>query len=511
VEEDFINERTPLATKEGLYEIQAFNGGCMRSDVMNIELLESSSFGLGADQTQCIGTPVFLDTQEPDLTYVWERLFATPSIQTGNSSTFTVNEEGFYVAYGTNNLGCTSSDTVRIRYEELDPEGLYLGEDQEDCEGDLFRFRVDFSPVNWYKDGELIVGFNANTFDVTESGTYIVEQFITEDCVARDTAEILINPKPELELGPNMSFCTGTTIDTCLYAGPDFVFSYTWSLDGGDTGNNRGKQSVTEPGLYNVFVRNPDTRCFIRDEVVVEFTDSPTIEIASAPVAMCPGGPGRIIAESSTVGISWYLDGVLTDFSESRIDITEPGTYRAVVGEGQSCEASAEVTILPDIVPEVDLPELISACEGADVELNAGPETWIYTWYSASLPSVILSRLNTFTVPQQGTYVVTASNDICTTLDTVAVVITPSPFLTLPGDQSFCMGDTESITASTNADVIKWYNGTQVLPSTGRTIEITTAGTYRAVALEGQECEVSDEIVIEFNSPPSGNMVTPGK
>ncbi len=505
VEPSFENDRNVNAFKTGQYEMQVFKGGCSRSDFVFMDFLESTPFSLGEDVEECAGNPLILDTQEPNLDYTWKKLFTTPGDQPSTSSTLQVTESGSYVAFGTNDLGCTHTDTIRVTYEELDPNDIDLGEDLEDCEGDFFLLRIQTSPVNWYRDGELL-GQTGRTLNNLQNGQYVVEQYINDDCFIRDTINVQINENPPVELGPNMSFCTGEEIDTCVVAGQDFVYQYQWALDGNSLGNNRGKQAITETGEYRVIVTDRDTRCWTADRITVEFTDNPTLEILSAPASICDGGSGMIIANSSAAGIAWYLDGELTGFSESTIEISKPGTYRAVVAEGQSCEVSDEIVVDEIELPEIDLPESIDACEGDVLEIDAGNPNYLYNWYNIDNPGIILSFLNVLTVENRGAYIVEADNGICTIMDTVLVNFTESSFVILPDDASFCIGATETIMVNTNASIIKWYNGNQALTETGTSLEITESGTYIAVAQEGQDCESRDSMMVTFISGAMGSI-----
>jgi gliding motility-associated-like protein len=100
------------------------------------------------------------------------------------------------------------------------------------------------------------------------------------------------------------------------------------------------------------------------------------------------------------------------------------------------------------------------------------------------------------------TFIGTCAGD---TLSTEVEYRDPQPF-SLGPDTSFCIGGTFTLQVpSTYADPV-WNTGDQ-----GYLLSVTQPGTFSAVALDANECIVSDEVVVSVEDcePVVPNIITP--
>lgn len=509
VEPDFENTRIIRVEESGRYELQAFNGGCMRSDFFNVTFLQSTPFNLGPDRDECLGTPITLDTGVPGLDYSWEKLNVGPlssTSQTLEISGTDLEESGRYMAVGVSPNGCVFTDTIRVNYEEIPT--IDLGDDRFECADVVINLDADISPIEWSVNGEVIVGYEFSFFSNPPEGEIVARFVVSDNCEASDAVIIEKKPLPDIELGPNMSFCDGEEIDTVLIGGERFEYEYTFFRNDVPYMGSEvftGQLAVTDTGHYTLIAKTTDAgiNCFALDEVVIEYVDSPTISLVDAPQAICTGEIETITVEASTIGIAWFRDGELLDFSEPTIEIDRPGTYEAFVGYDQDCEMSVQVVVDGVAAPSLGLPPTAEGCEGSSVPLEATTETGLIIRWLFNRGLIAGAQDGTYLADEPGEYICIAQRGSdCPARDTVIVTFTDAAFVILPDDQAFCEGDIGMVTADTDAASLTWYNGNLQLPDTGPTIEVTAPGTYRAVASEGQDCEASDEITIRFGTSP---------
>ncbi len=505
--EDFTNDRTISVKDGGIYEIQAFNGGCMVNDFITVALLPTTTFSLDTEDVQeCLGFPITITASDPDLDYTWE-LFGDGEVASG-TNTITLpgessDESGRYIAIGVNEFGCEFRDTARVDFENI-PE-INLGEDLEGCADEFFNLRSDHSPIEWFVNGEL-QGFSTGIFNSAPAGTIEAVATISENCIVRDTIVITVFESPPLEAGPNLSFCEGSIIDTTIVVGERNGTQYTYLRNGQTiTGVSSfsGELRITEPGSYDIIAQDTETRCNSIDNIIVEFVSNPTITLVDAPQSLCSGNEETITVDASTAGIAWFLDGSLLDESEPSITISEPGTYEAFVGFNQDCEASVSVTV--DVIPSpmVNLPEIVESCSGIPVDLTGTNDNSLTIRWLRDGVIIPGAESGTFTAVESGQYIIAVSDAMgCQSRDTSNVVFQDNATVELPDELTFCTGDIGTITANTTANLLSWFNGTELLPFTERIIEVTEPGTYRAVAQEGQACEVSDIVEVSFADRP---------
>ncbi len=509
VVEELENDFIIRVEDAGIFEIQVFNGGCMTNDFISVALTLSTPFSIGGDLDECVGIPITLESDNPDLDYTWVK-FGEGEIANGTSTLLidgdSTDDSGRFIAIGVNELGCPFRDTVRIDYE-IRPD-IDLGDDVSTCEGNTININTGgVSPVEWFVDGVIVPNLNFGNFNNPPNGVIEAVARISDNCIERDTIVVTVNPLPQIEAGPNLSFCEGAVIDTIIKVGERDGTQYLYEFNGEvitTASPFTGELQVTEPGEYTVIGSTTDgTRCFAFDEFIVEFVDNPSLTIISAPQELCVGNEDAIVLDASSDGIAWFLNGRLLDESTTVLMISEPGTYEAVIGLNQDCEARVTTVVESIPSPDLTLEEVLDGCSGAPVELVATNENNLTIAWFENGSLIAGENEGSLTVDRSGEFVIVVSDEMgCQSRDTVNVLLEDASTVELDDELTFCSGDIGLITAITNSSTLTWYNGTQQLPFTGTTIEVTTEGIYRAVAQEGQDCEASDEVVVSFSDRP---------
>ncbi len=351
-------------------------------------------------------------------------------------------------------------------------------------------------------------GATTQSITVTTAGTYTVTVTNANGCSATSaTTSVTVRTRPGnptiTALG-DTTFCQGNsvTLTTQNLGGfqliPDtFTPIYTWST--GETGTSI---SATSAGPRTVTV-NDVNGCVSFPSRPVTITVNPlpltpTI-VASGNTTFCQGSGVTLTSTSSAPTSStytWFKDGNpirRRRFIEEgpsngqTLYVTEAGSYTVVVNNG-TCTSLQSTARLVTVNPLPNDPTITTSgstglCTGSTVTLTSSEETG-NTWSTGATTRSI-------TVSTAGNYTVTVTKLGCTSNDPISedsetgfnlntAIVTVSapparPTITASGATTFCAGGSVVLTSS--ADSNKWSNGV-----TGKSITVTTAGTYSAKA-----------------------------
>jgi gliding motility-associated-like protein len=215
------------------------------------------------------------------------------------------------------------------------------------------------------------------------------------------------------------------------------------------------------------------TTVFIYDPVVDLGGDQTICEGTSLLLEVEPGFDSVIWSDGTT---------------GNSIEVTEAGTFGVTVVQG-SCEAEDEISVTVNPIPELEIPELVTICDGDTYELDFSGLPYTFEWENGST-----SPVRSFTQP--GSYSLTATQDGCSVTIDFEIEITTLNSFDLGGDVSACAGT--SITLDTGLD------GVNVQWSTGATtpsITVDQSGIYWA-ATGGSDCSFSDTAVVTIHPLP---------
>jgi gliding motility-associated-like protein len=301
---------TPVVNSAGTYVLEALSpvAGCAATDEVEITEIPLPVFIPDSPQQFCPGGAVLLDAGDGWDAVLWFDGSAQQTIE--------VNAEGTYEATVTLN-GCSSSAEFDVT--EVDLPAIDLGPDEEICAGET----VVFTAV---EGGIWSTGATEQEIVVTDAGTYFFV-FENSGCTVSDTAEVLVTPPPQFDLGPDQFICSGDTIVLQI------PFSGTWS-----TGDNGESIAVSAGGVYQVIVT--DGPCTVTDAVTVTMLELPSVDLGDDPV-YCNGAIYTIGSEDENV-----LEFIWSTGDETpTIDIRTSGDYFITVYN--SCgEASDTLTVL---------------------------------------------------------------------------------------------------------------------------------------------------------------------
>ncbi len=183
--------------------------------------------------------------------------------------------------------------------------------------------------------------------------------------------------------------------------------------------------------------------------------------------------------------------------TESTLSVTINGTYSVVVEDENGCTASAESIVSFSDEISIDLGEEVNVCSGSSANISA-PASDSYVWGGGEDTQEIL-------VSEGGWYYVTVTQGTCEANDSVLVNIVDLPEVFDLGETIYaCEGTTVTIEGPevTGANYL-WSNA-----ETTQNTDVTLTGTYSLTVSNEFGCEMSDDILVQFNNYAVINLHT---
>jgi gliding motility-associated-like protein len=282
---------------------------------------------------------------------------------------------------------------------------------------------------------------------------------------------------PTPALGPNQQWCQGNT--AVLNAG-NAGATYLWS-----TGQTTQTIEVTDGGIYSVAVTM--NGCTAEDEIQIEFLQFPIINLGNE-IASCEGTTTTLNAGNIGATYLWST-GQITQ----SIDVVNEGSYSVeVTMNGCTSEDEVQIELLP--MPDVNLGNDITQCEGSEINLTAPfYNNANYLWSNGQSSQSI-------DVTESGYYSVIVDLNGCTAEDELQINILPMPIVNLGDEITTCEGTTTTLNAGNTGATYLWSTG-----QTTQSIDVVNEGAYSVdVTMNG--CTSEDQIQVGILEPPAINL-----
>lgn len=445
----------------GSYSVTVTQGTCTVSDAIQISTVAAPIVDLGPDQTLCTGETLTLDANSPSASYQWSTGETTPSIE--------ITQGGAYSVVVTNAAGCTATDAITV--VEATPDAIDLGPDLAICDGQqvVLDAMLPGAIYSWS------TGATSGSITVGTSGIYWVEA-TQGNCTVSDTLTVLVNPSPTVDLGPDLTLCSGEPV---VLDGSFPGATYLWS-----TGDASPTLQVSAAGTYSVTVDL--NGCTSTDAVDVQVVTPAAFDLGP-DVQLCAGN--QVVF---ALGIPGATYGWSTGASTSTINVATSSTVWVVVTQGP-CVATDTVIVSVLDPGAIELGPSIAACAGDQVVLDATLPNAAYSWNTGATTAQL-------TVTESGTYEVTATVGPCTVTDAVEVTIQPLPVVEIGGNQSICPGASASFNATLPGATYLWHDGSTA--STYTTDEAEAVSV--TVTING--CSSTDQAVVEALPSPIADL-----
>ena len=276
---------------------------------------------------------------------------------------------------------------------------------------------------SWYEANGNLLGLGP-TFQVNETGIYILELTEFGLCPVRDTVQVFNSGVLQLELGdPIYLDCN---LSAKMIEGenvPDDPFySYQWTTVDGNivAGENTMNPIVDSGGEYVLTIFDNLNPCSFSDEITVyEFED--VIEFDSIFYKKCYHGDSFVL-DASTINVtpsdvvySWTTnDGIITNYSHLlNPTISGEGTYNITITDTLiGCTLVDSVLVQDTLIqniPQVDfLGDSTLNCINSEVQLTGVNSTLFnnvtFKWIKGAGSGIVISNDTTATVYHPGIY-----------------------------------------------------------------------------------------------------------
>jgi gliding motility-associated-like protein len=387
---------------------------------------------------------------------------------------------------------------------------INAGIDDSICAGSTYTFNGtgnDYSNLTWIStgsgsfadNGTLTPTYTPSATDILNGNVVItlVGDGISPCPLDRDTMILTIIPIPDANAGNDTIICYGGTATLHGSGG----VSYTWG-----TTPPQYTQTITVSPTVNTtyYLTVSNYGCDATDEVNVTLQTGAVVQ-AGLDGSICAdqtfslNGVVQNVSDFmwSTSGDGYFSDASVLNpvYNPGTLDIANGSVYLVLGGlPNAPCLVvdydSLLLTIIP--LPDANAGPNITICKGDPATLVATGGT-SYVWNTVppmNNDTLIVSPIDTTF------YVVTVSNALCSSSDTVVVNVLPLPQITLTHDTMICSGDSVVLAASGGLSYI-WSNGEFI---SSIVVFPTVTTTYTVTVTDIHTCHSSASVTITVNA-----------
>lgn len=447
-------------TAAGTYNITLIavdSTGCLFSDTshLNVVVAPIPTVDIGNDTVVCSDPSLTLNAGTSGSIFIWSTGESTQTIIADSPDNYWVT-----ISNGT----CSASDSLLIQQIILEPD---LGPDTSLCVGQTISLNA-FEPGATYLWS---TGATGSSITISTTGTYWVN-ITLGPCTFSDTINVTFISYPVLSLPTEVLICPD---DSVLLDAGGPALEYLWS-----TTDTTQAITISVQGTYSVTASN--YQCSVTASVNAQQLILPVLDVDTA---LCAG---------QTLTLSLFFPGATYLWSNaattSSINVSAAGTYWGTVFFS-GCSQSDSMNVSYIQYPVLAMTPSIIMCQGDSAQITAGGAANNYLWSTGDTTLSIVAD-------STGTYVVTASNQQCSTTDSTSVFeITFPP---LGPDTILCAGQSITLNAFVAGANYVWSTG-----STSSSINVSTAGSYW-VTTTVSFCQRSDTINVGYVPYPVVNL-----
>lgn len=433
------------------------NNGCESSDNIAVGLNTLPVVNLGNDTLICSGSQIVLNAYLAGAEYLWS--------DSSTDSVFTVTSPGTYQVVVTDANNCNGTDEITISAATVPT--VSLGNDTSICEGSALTLNAGSATSYVWSTGA-----TSATINVNAQGDYSVTVTSSDNCTNSDTITVGINLLPVINLGNDTVICEGNSIQ--LDAG-NSGSSYNWS-----TGETTQTLNVDLSGTYSVTVTSA-YNCVSSKNIDVSVNSLPIITLQD--VSFCSGDSAVI--DALNTGLSYLWNNGATS---QQIIVNSQGNYSVTVTDISGCTNSDTSLATVNMLPVINLND-VTACDSTTIDAGSG---FTYLWSNGE-------NTQTINVQSSATYIVTITDsNLCTSVDSSAVVINNSPVENLGGNHSACNSYTLD---AGNWSLYSWSNG-----STANPLIVNISGMYNVTITDANGCTALDSSFVTIFQNPTPNL-----
>lgn len=473
------NTATPTIDAAGTYTVTVTGAnGCTATD--NITISSSTNppdaNAVGGGPLTCTLTSINILATGGG-TYSWSASGGGNITAGANTSTPTINAPGTYtvtVTSATN--GCTDTDDVIISQDVTLPSAN-AGNDQSVCPSQsAILVATGGGSYSWStgdnNDSTTVTPSSTSTYTVTVTSA-------TNGCTASDDVVVSVGSSITADAGADTTICAGQSVILTASGGSN----YAWS-----SGDNTASTSISPSSTTTYTVTVSSGSCSGIDSVIVTVNPLPSAD-AGNDQALCSGDSILLIA---TGGGTYLWDN--SSANDSIMITPSSTTTYSVTVTNNGCSASDDITITVNLIPSADAGPDTTICSSQSVTLTASGGS-SYSWSNGdNTASTVVVPLN------DSTFYVTVTNNGCSAMDSVSVIVNPIPTADAGTGQTICNGDATLLIASGGGTYL-WSNS-----STNDSISVSPLSTSTfTVTVTNNGCSASDNVTVTVNPLPDAN------
>lgn len=295
----------------------------------------------------CSGDTLLWDTElsHSNNSFVWQN--------SSSDSLLAITQSGQYYVSVLDSFGCQfNSDTLSIALDNF-PGSISLGSDTSLCEGNIITLTSGNGPgLNYIWNDNSI----NDSLTIVASGQYHISATNSNNCVARDTINVIVVGQAPIAGFTNSLTCQNSSInfnDTSFALGGNTITNWFWNF--GDTVATNDTSIVEQPnytftdtGSYAINL-TVTTNVGCRQNIVknIYVYPSPTVSLGS-DTTFCGGNSITPVSVSGD-GLTYLWND--TSSNDSLI-INASGQYSIIVTNSDNCIAKDTINItVPGFAP----------------------------------------------------------------------------------------------------------------------------------------------------------------
>jgi gliding motility-associated-like protein len=334
---------------------------------------------------------------------------------------------------------------------------------------------------------------NSNSFEVNQSGKFILLIDNQGFCKVVDTFNIELSKIPTLVIDDSVSICSGIAKNIFLKTDGEVI---KWYLDNTLIQEQTSILRVSQAGKFSVFVSDKNGFCNSSKDIIAMQAISPIFDLGADKTTCYPL---YIKPVSKIAGqYVWIKDQVKISDRDS-IFVSESGKYFLTVTLGQ-CSTIDSVSIVKNKIPTLFISmDSIVLCNQESKLISVASDGNVFQWFTNGNP-IIGQNKKDLQVDKPGRYVIEVSLDNqCPVSKEVIVLQSNLTTVNLGRDTALCNSDSLLLVIDIPNTSNTWSDG-----SKGKTL-IAKSGvgvkTYFVEVKNRLGCIVTDTIKV-FNSTP---------
>lgn len=393
--------------------------GCTGRDSANITVKSNLAVQITGtpDTTMCAGSSITLASNY-NTAGGYNLSWSTGS----TSDNITVSSAGLITLTVDDGNGCTGSDAMNIVVNAA-PNMSLVPTTASICSGDAASLGYNYGAGYTY----LWTPGNATTalLSATSGGTYKVKVTNAKGCVSDTDVVVTAHSKPLINIGSNVSACSGQTITLQDASGQTGV-TYKWTKvsTGNTTVATTPTLQITTTDTYQLLVTDA-FNCTNAQAIDAVFATTPSVNLINGldSATICGTETLNLNAGNAGAGItySWTPGGAATQ----TITVANTGDYRVIVSNG-NCSDTDMVHVESVVLPQNVLSDALLAIDpnycfveeklGVTLSaMGADGKTYHYLWSTGETTPQI-------NITKGGTYLVNVYEGKCQEGDEITVV-----------------------------------------------------------------------------------------